>query len=172
MHVFLRRMLPAQNGFEKAALLVIEGLIIVFVGILIVCGVWLLDRKPPLENLTGRFVGWAEDDPRVAIVEWSAIRRRSCQGWNYRNIVSDQIVIPLYPWFIEEREVRDEEIGNPTTWRVEFEVPHDFRGGYGSYRVRHEYHCNPLQRVFWPIIVRSDDVHLGNMTSRIPTRRE
>lgn len=168
----LRRMLQVRTRIESAAVLVIEGLIAVLIGILIVCSIWLLDRQPPLENLTGRFIGWAEDDPRVAIIEWSAIRKRSCQGWNYRNIVMDQIVIPLYPWFIEEREIRDEEVDKPTSWRVEFDVPHDFRGGEGAYRVRHEYHCNPLQRVFWPIIVRSNDVQLGATTSRIPTRRE
>lgn len=165
-------MLAAKTIPEKLIILATEILIAVMWGVVIVVGFWLWDREPPLENLNGRFVKWAEDDARVAVIEWRAIRKRSCQGWNYRNLISDQAVIPLHPWYIEERDVPPEDIDNVVMWRVEFELPHDFQKAHGSYRVRHEYYCNPLQRILRPITVTAPDVPLEFSLRFPPSRQE
>ena len=126
--------------------------IVFVVGLL---GYWLIDRTPPMMGVTGKFIGWDQTHPNIGHVEWRGVQMRSCSGRAYRWIVNG-VVIPLPSREIEYHGPIDRDDRDPLAWRTFFEIP-DWLGHPASYRVRIEYHCNPLQK-FFPIIVAPPDV--------------
>lgn len=118
------------------------------IGILIVIslllfGWWLSDRRYPLEELTGTFVGWDEKIPRRGHVIWTGIPVRSCPGTVYRYIVDGEIVI-LPSKKLEyqgpiENPSRDIRV-IPTSFDLPERIKHD-----ASYKIIIVYECNKLQ---------------------------
>lgn len=135
----------------------ILALILVSLGALFVS--WLLDRRSPMEAVSGEFVRWDEANPRQGLVIWHGIQRRSsCTGTIYRYIVNGEI-IALTPRTWEYRGPIEDPEKNPRTWEAPFEVP-DHVNHDASYRNRFEFICNPLHKVF-PIIVAPPDVEFS-----------
>lgn len=134
-------------------------------GCLIPAGVivyWLSDTEPPLSAVTGRFIGWDEKRPNVAMIEWTGIRNRACPGIAYRYLVGDQI------WDLPDRKIF--ALGpvspspKPQKWMVPLEVPveaKDSGDGYLGYWATVNYVCNPLHN-WWPITLTIDDVIIPN----------
>ena len=117
---------------------------------------WLMDRAPPIEGMSGEFVGWDDKVPRRGIVVWHGVQRRSeCTGTIYRYIVGGEtIALPPRPW--EYRGPIENPDDNPRTWEAPFDVPQHVNHDAG-YRNRIEFVCNPLHK-YMPIIVSPPDV--------------
>jgi hypothetical protein len=139
--------------------------IVIVVGLL---GYWLIDRRPPMMGVTGKFIGWDQVSPNIGHIEWRGVQTRSCSGRAYHWIVNG-VVIPLSSREIEYQGPIIPDDGDPLTWRVTFEIP-DWLDHTASYRVRIEYYCNPLQK-FFPIIVAPPDVSFSLPQHRLNQAR-
>ena len=131
-------------------------LAIIVVGVCALFVSWLIDRKPPLNAVSGEFVGWDPNTPRRGHVIWRGIPTRSdCEGNIYRYIVDGEIVtLPPRKW--EYRGPLDNPKNDPITWDAPFDVPNHIDHD-ASYRNRMEFICNPLHKL-WPIPVAPPDV--------------
>lgn len=132
-------------------------LALIVVGFLGLFIYWLLDRTPPLQAVSGTFIGWDHGTPRRGHVVWRGLQvRDNCEGTIYRYIVDGEIVT-LVPRKWEYRGPIDSNPnGDPTTWHAPFDVPNHIDHD-ASYRNRIEFVCNPIHK-FWPIPVAPPDV--------------
>ena len=118
-------------------------------------GYWMLDRRPPIYGLTGKFVGWDAKDPRVGHIEWKGVQVRSCPGRVYRWIVNG-VLVQLPSREIEYAGPIDKPDHEQTTWHITFTLP-DWLDHDAAYRIRIEYVCNPMHK-YQPIVVSPPDV--------------
>lgn len=166
-----RNIYPPRNGWEKLQFWLAWLSLLLWWGLVSIIAVMAADRGEPVTNLQGRFLGWNEHNPRIGTVEWTGERKRSCDGWSYRQIVNGHVV-DLTPIKITRYDLKPEQIGKVERWVVDFEVPRDFDHA-GHYRIRPEYYCNAFHRALWPIQLTPPDVAFPppvptNATSRQP----
>lgn len=121
---------------------------------------WLLDDTAPLAGPAGRFLRWDAHDPGVAIVEWRAVRNRSCPGMAYRWLIGDlswELDAERVPYAGSTETFGDRE----TRWLVPVRIPAAaFADEWPmAYRVSFEWACNPLQ-AWVPIKLQAPDIEI------------
>jgi hypothetical protein len=129
---------------------------------------WAFDNQPPLAAPAARFARWDENQPGVALVEWSAVRNRSCPGLAYRWLIGDRI------WELPAETVPyagSAEVagGGRSRWVVPLRIPPPATQDAWpmSYRVSFEWHCNPLQR-WLPITAVAPDAEIPRPPGPVP----
>ena len=151
-----RNMTPPHTAWGRVMFGFTFGPILVLWLIMMTLGYWASDTREPIDQLEGRFIGWAPWNPRIGLIEWTGIRVRSCDGWSYRQLVNGHYV-DLSAIRITGAPLDPSKKGQKQSWTVEFAVPPGFDHA-GHYRVRPEYYCNPWQRTIWPLRTYPDDI--------------
>lgn len=161
---------------EQVMAAMTAAMLISYVCVVGVCVYWYLDDQHPIEEIEGRFLGWDDVNPRVAWIEWSGVRTRSCEGSNTRMIVNGtQEDLP------SKQIVYNGPVSNPErkreTWRNSFELPPQYYAYQehpkkAKYRARWEYWCNVWQRRISPLVVYPPDIEFeipGVAENEFPT---
>lgn len=113
------------------------------------------DRRPPLDTITDTIVvggGFAPGED--VILETKVERHRQCPVQVQRIFVDSRGV----RFVLQEYEIDRALPLGVTLSRPVFTIPRLAASGVGQYHSTLLYSCNPLQRVFFPIIVEGAEV--------------
>lgn len=115
---------------------------------------WATDRRPPIENVSVRFLEWDEHDPNIALLTWTADRNQICQGKEFRWIYADRrrnlppVELPP-PGTVEP-------IGaNGIMWTEEVPIPPEatkISHDHIALNIRMVWQCNPMHQYF-PVVL-------------------
>lgn len=128
---------------------------------------WSLDLQPPFAGVSGTFKGWDEHDPTIGRVEWTGQRYRYCDGKVSRWVINNGRYVHFSrSEFSGSSDLPPEEQGRADTVYAKFEIPWGAKQQLvqPKYRIRIEYACNPLQRIF-PIVVSPPEIPLSSAIS-------
>ena len=129
--------------------------VVVFGGFGAMLGLWTTDREPPtraarINVLTSEVRPGAELRIMYTVQRW-----RSCKTHVDRLLVDADGV---------RRDLADVDFaGAPgplgeTTYIISITIPRSFAQGRAHYKAISTYTCNPIQRMFSPIVVAGDDI--------------
>jgi hypothetical protein len=133
-------------------ILVIIGMAI-FAGIL---GWWTIDRAPPTNLQAQRVI---EDEAQTPggrlLIEYTTHRYKVC------SVVLEQVLFDSrgIRYILPEQEYTVEPGTNGAeTFVLPVPIPDKFSAGPARFRAFRTYACNPIQRWFWPVVLRSPDI--------------
>jgi hypothetical protein len=122
---------------------------------------WAMDRKMPLQHVTGRFIMWESLNPAVARIQWSGQRNRLCLGQTTSWIFVDQ-PISLPPASLPHRDAIEHDRDGAVRWMESIPIPEDAFGNREkviTLNVRFTWYCNPLQE-YWPLELDASPIAL------------
>jgi hypothetical protein len=116
----------------------------------------LMDRQRPYDWLAGEIVPPIPHPGGEVSVKWTMKTYRYCEGVINRQVVDSHNVV----WGYDARPsaLADQLDANSVLVRT-FRLPENISPGPARYSAHACYTCNPLQRIAWPICVRTPDVH-------------
>jgi len=123
--------------------------------------VFSMDRDAPIQQVTGKVIGFRDEDHIV--IEWTGTRLRACPGRQHKWIVNSlRVALPS----AEIPLARRENVGRPNTWREEIPIPASIAPP-AKYEVQEEFYCNFAHRIMGPIIVEFPLIELPITLSRV-----
>lgn len=115
-------------------------------------GYWAIDRKLPIEHLTGQFVKWESITPHIVIIQWSAHRNRLCFGQTTSTVFAGkEIDLPSGP--LPHKNAAQQIGPGAVRWTESIVMPDeafDTEERNILLSVRFTWKCNPLQD-YWPL---------------------
>lgn len=129
--------------------------------------VWslVIDTAPPITNMQARLLSY-DAATRTALVRWSGIRHRFCEGETIPKI-RDGIVVDLEPGIITGAGTADDQrmqatypgtTDYPISWDRQIVIPPGVTG-IARYVVTFRYACNTIQTMR-PIVITPPDVEI------------
>jgi hypothetical protein len=123
---------------------------------------WAIDDEVPIIGMTGTFRGWDKDNPNIGRVEWVGQRNRYCDATVDHWVINDGRYVDFYESHRPGSHIMNEaDKGKQDVIYDSFEVPVEVRRNLfkPKYRVRFEFVCNYLQKVF-PIVVTPPELSI------------
>jgi hypothetical protein len=126
-------------------------------------GIWVVDREPPIIYEDAKALAASVEQGGTIEIEFSVFRTRICPLITKRWLTDSAKERHSIPQFTTGLRL----LAGRETYRRSITVPPAAAPGPAQYSVTLEYVCNPLQKIFGPIVVTSPPVRFKVLPARL-----
>ena len=113
---------------------------------------WAIDRTMPIQRLTGQFLKWESKKPYVAMIQWTAHRKRLCIGQTTSWVYAGK-PIELSPVVLPYKDAAHPMGEGLVKWTEMINIPDEAfltEEDHILLNIHFVWRCNPLQD-YWPL---------------------